>query len=55
MHQLGVRVVPEVYQRPERDVVQSFANHLATEWPGMVGAMFDKYYKSRMAKYGAVK
>ena len=55
MHTRGVRVVPQVYQRPERDVVQSFADHLAGEWPGMVLAMFDKYYKSRMAKGQAVK
>lgn len=55
MHTRGVRVVPQVYQRPERDVVQSFADHLAGEWPDMVLAMFDKYYKSRMAKGQAVK
>ena len=54
-HRRGIRDVPQVYQRPERDVVQSFADHLAGEWPEMVLAMFDKYYKSRMAKGQAVK
>lgn len=54
MHTRGVRVVPQTYQRPERDVVESFARHLAGEWPGMVLAMFDKYYTSRMAKFGRV-
>lgn len=54
LHRKGVRVVPQTYQRPERDVVESFARHLAGEWPGMVLAMFDKYYTSRMAKFGRV-
>jgi hypothetical protein len=55
MHRKGVRVVPATYQRPERDVVASFAANLANDWPGMVLEMFDKYYRSRMAKYGSVK
>jgi len=55
MHRRGVRVVPTTYQRPERDVVSSFAGHLAGDWPGLVLGMFDKYYRSRMAKYGSVK
>lgn len=54
MHRKGVRVVPITYQRPERDVVESFAANLAGDWPGMVLEMFDKYYRSRMARSGRV-
>jgi len=51
----GIVRVPETYSRPDRDVINSFAANLAGEWPGMVRAMFEKYYSSRMKKYGVVK
>ena len=54
MHHRGIDDVPGTYARPERDVIASFAANLSGEWPGMVLAMFDKYYRSRMAKYGRV-
>ena len=54
MHYRGVKDVPFTYARPERDVIASFAVNLAAEWPDMVRAMFEKYYSSRMAKYGRV-
>ena len=54
MHSRGIKDVPVNYTRPERDVIDSFSGNLAGEWPGMVLAMFDKYYRSRMAKYGRV-
>lgn len=54
MHFRGIKDVPVNYSRPERDVIDSFAGNLAGEWPGMVLAMFDKYYRSRMAKHGRV-
>lgn len=50
-----VRDIPTMYVRPSRDVINSFAEGLAGEWPGMVRAMFEKYYSSRMKKFGAVK
>lgn len=53
LHWRGVRDIPSTYSRPERDVVNSFAADLTREWPGMVNAMFEKYYMSRRAKYGA--
>lgn len=53
LHMRGVRDIPGTYSRPERDVINSFAADLAREWPGMVNAMFEKYYMSRRAKYGA--
>ena len=49
----GVRDIPGTYSRPERDVINPFAADLAREWPGMVNAMFEKYYMSRRAKHGA--
>lgn len=54
MHFRGIKDAPVCYTRPERDVIDSFSGNLAGEWPGMVLAMFDKYYRSRMAKYGRV-
>lgn len=50
----GVRDIPAMYSRPDRDVINSFAENLAREWPDMVRAMFEKYYSSRMRKYGRV-
>lgn len=55
MHKRGVPDVPFTYARPERDVIASFAVNLAAEWPDMVRAMFEKYYSSRMKKYGVVR
>ena len=54
MHHRGIKDIPATYSRPDRDVINSFAVNLAAEWPGMVRAMFEKYYSSRMAKYGRV-
>lgn len=51
----GVKDIPTTYSRPDRDVINSFAANLAREWPGMVRAMFEKYYSSRIKKYGVVK
>jgi hypothetical protein len=50
----GVKDIPATYSRPDRDVINSFAANLAGEWPGMVRAMFEKYYSSRMKKFGRV-
>ena len=55
MHRRGVKDVPFTYSRPDRDVINSFAENLAREWPDMVRAMFEKYYSSRIRKYGVVK
>ncbi len=55
MHHKGLRDVPTTYQRPERDVIDSFASNLAAEWPGMVLERFNYYYRRNMAKYGSVK
>ena len=51
----GVRDIPAMYSRPDRDVINSFAENLAREWPDMVRAMFEKYYSARIRKYGVVK
>ena len=51
----GVKDVPVMYSRPDRDVIDSFAAHLSGEWADMVRAMFEKYYSARIRKYGVVK
>ncbi len=55
IHFKGIRDIPPTYERPDRDVINSFANQLASgDWPTMVLEAFDKYYKARMKKYGRV-
>ena len=49
----GIFRPPTTYSRPERDVVNPFAADLARDWPGMVNEMFQKYYMSRRARFGA--
>lgn len=55
MHARGIEDVPFTYSRPTRDVIDSFAAHLANEWPEMVLDRFDYYYRRNMARYGAVR
>lgn len=48
----GVRKF-DTYDRPERDVISSFAKDLARNWSAMVADRFDYYYRRNLARYGA--